>query len=225
MKKRLFAALLALSLSAILLSTTASAYTPKVDIRGQKLEDMTPEQQKQALLEWMLFYAATTPPFEDVPSDSWAYAGVDFVWRNGLMSGVSETRFAPNEPTNRAMVWTVLARLQGEFTPAAEGQQWYEPGARWVAEHNLDDGSNPMGSITREYLAGMLWRCAGGPFTPADLSGFSDYGQVSDYAIHGVRWAVTNGILQGSGGQLSPQGGLTRAELAAMVMRFGFLQD
>ena len=224
MKKRLFAALMALSLSATLLFPTAAAYNPKFDIHGKKLEDMTPEQQKQAILEWMLFYAAMALPFEDVPKDSWAYAGVDYVWRAGLMSGVSETSFAPNEPTNRATAWTVLARVMGESTAAAEGQRWYEPGVLWAARQGLGDGSDPLGSITREYLAAMLWKCAGAPPTLMDLSGFSDSGQVSGYAVTGMRWAVVNGILQGSDGRLSPQGSLTRAELAAMVMRFSLLQ-
>lgn len=224
MKKRLFAALMALSLSTILLSTNAAAYNPKTDIRGNKLEDMTPEQRWHAIMEWVLVYAGRTLPFEDVPPDSWAYAGVDYVWRIGLMSGVSETSFAPDAPTNRAMAWTVLARLRGASIEAAEGQQWYEPGLLWAARQGLGDGSDPLGGVTREYLADMLWKCAGSPFTSADLSVFSDCGQVSGEAVNGVCWAVANGILQGTDGQLSPQGGLTRAELAAMVMRFSSLQ-
>lgn len=238
MKKNLLAALLALSLTmtaallpAAAVNNPAVGYSyPETDIWGNKLEDMTPEQQQRAKLERMVWYAwlATkyaTMPFEDVPKDSWAFEGVNYVWRTSLMSGVSETSFAPDEPTNRAMAWTVLARIQGASTAAAEGQAWYEPGVTWAVRLGLGDGSDPLGSITREYLAEMLWKCAGGPLTPADLSGFSDRGQISGYASNGVHWAVANGILKGSDGQLYPQGNVTRAELAAMVMRFKALSS
>lgn len=232
MKKRLLAALLALSLTvpAALLPAAAAGYYantlyPDTDLWGNRLEDMTPEQQQRARLERIIWYAwlATkyaTMPFEDVPKDSWAYEGVNYVWRTALMSGVSETSFAPDEATNRAMAWTVLARIQGASTKAAAGQAWYEPGVAWAARQGLGDGTDPMGSITREYLAEMLWKCAGGPLAPTDLSGFSDHSQVSGYAFNAVNWAVSNGILKGAGGRLSPQGSVTRAELAAMVMRF-----
>lgn len=237
MKKRLLAALLALSLTmtAALLPAAAGdspepnpwsgTPRPSVSAWDNNLEDKTPEEQQRARLERMIWYAwlATkyaTMPFEDVPKDSWAFEGVNYVWRTSLMSGVSETRFAPDEPTNRAMAWTVLARVQGASTAAAEGQEWYEPGAAWAVRRGLSDGADPMGGITREYLAEMLWKCAGGPLATADLSVFPDRGQVSGYASHAVNWAVTNGILKGVDGQLSPQGSVTRAELAAMVMRF-----
>lgn len=230
MKKRLLAALLALSLTVTVtvLPAAAAGYAPETDMWGNNMEDMTPEQQQRARLERMLWYAwlaqkYATMPFEDVPKDSWAFEGVNYVWRNSLMSGVSETSFAPDEATNRAMVWTVLARMQGASTEAAEGQAWYEPGLTWAVRQGLGDGTNPTGSITREYLAEMLWKCVGGPLTPADLSGFSDRGQVSGYAANAVNWAVANGILKGSDGRLSPQGSVTRAELAAMVMRFKVL--
>lgn len=238
MKKRLLAALLALSLITAVTLLPAAAwgnpavgyYYPETDLWGNSLEDMTPEQQQRARLERAIWYAwlATkyaTMPFEDVPRDSWAFEGVNYVWRTSLMSGVSGTRFAPDEPTNRAMAWTVLARMQGASTAAAAGQAWYEPGVAWAARQGLGDGSDPMGSITREYLAEMLWKCAGGPLTPADLSVFSDRDQVSGYAANAVNWAVTKGILKGAGGRLSPQGSVTRAELAAMVMRFKALSS
>ena len=225
MKKRLFAALMALSLSLslTLLPTAGASYTPNTNVWNKRPENLTPEQQKRILLEWLLMSAGLAPPFEDVPPDSWAYAGVGFVWRAGLMSGVSETSFAPDVPTNRAMTWTVLARMRGASTTAEEGQEWYVPGMIWAAQQGLGDGSDPMGEVTREYLVDMLWKCAGSPLTPANLNGFSDYQQVSGYALSGMQWAVSTGILQGEDGRLSPQGGLTRAELAAMVMRFSFL--
>lgn len=233
MKKRLLAALLALSLTTAVTLLPAAAvgnpavgYShPETDLWGNKLEDMTPEEQQRARLERTIWYAwlaskYATMPFEDVPKDSWAFEGVNYVWRTSLMSGVSRTSFAPDEPTNRAMAWTVLARAQGASTEAVEGQAWYEPGTAWAMRQGLGDGTDPTGSITREYLAEMMWKCVGGPFIPADLGGFSDHGQVSGYAFNAVNWAVAKGILKGADGQLSPQGNVTRAELAAMVMRF-----
>lgn len=232
MKKQLLAALLALSLTAAftLLPAAAAGYYgntlyPDIDLWGNRLEDMTPEQRQRANLERAIWYAwlakqYATMPFEDVPQDSWAFEGVNYVWRTSLMSGVSETRFAPDETTNRAMAWTVLARMQGASTAAAEGQAWYEPGVVWAERRGLGDGSDPMGGITREYLVEMLWKCAGGPLLSANLSGFSDYNQVSSYASSAVNWAVATGVLKGVDGRLSPQGSVTRAELAAMVMRF-----
>lgn len=181
-------------------------------------------QRKETLMRvfWYAWISRnhSTMEFTDVPRDSWYYPGVSHVWFNSLMSGVSKDRFAPDEPASRATVWTVLARMRGVNVTPAAGQQWYEPGTVWAVNWGLCDGTDPMGSVTREYLADMLWRCAGGPMTPADLSGFADRDQVSAYASNGVQWAVSKGILQGSEGRLSPKGSVTRAELANLVMRF-----
>lgn len=233
MRKRLLAAALAMCLMAGLLTVPAlAAGHPQLNwwlntpSSGSTQEEKTPEEKQRDWINQALWYAwlsqrYATMSFADVPEDSWFYSSVMYVWQNGLMSGVSSDSFAPNEPTTRAMAWTVLARISGVSTQAGEGTEWYTPGVDWAIRRQLtEDGSDPMGSITREYLAEMLWKLAGGPITPADLSGFSDWKQVSSYAGDGVRWAVTNGILQGDGGKLSPQGSLTRAELAALVMRY-----
>lgn len=192
----------------------------------QEGTEKTPAQKQREEIERLLWYAwlarrYAMMSFADVPEDSWFYPGVCYVWQNSLMSGVSDTSFAPEETASRAMVWTVLARMNKVNTKAGEGEAWYEPGVNWAVRQGMGDGTDPMGGVTREYLAEMLWKCAGGPITPADLSEFSDWGKVSPYADNGVRWAVANGVLQGVDGKLSPQGSVSRAELAAMVMRFG----
>ena len=90
-------------------------------------------------------------------------------------------------------------------------------------EQGVTDGTSPLGDITREQLATMLWRNAGKP-TPgaaADLSRFSDSSSVSDYAQTAVRWAASVGILQGNDGRIDPLGTATRAQVAAMVARYG----
>ena len=87
-------------------------------------------------------------------------------------------------------------------------------------EQGVTDGSRPTEDVTREQLAVMLWRNAGSPAGGGDLSAFSDAASVSAYAGRAMGWAVGCGLLKGSGGQLNPQGSATRAEAAAMIMRF-----
>lgn len=159
-------------------------------------------------------------PFTDVYSGDWFYDGVDYVWTHLLMSGVSSTQFAPGETASRAMIWTILARLHNISTEAAPDAPWYEPGMVWAMRQNVSDGTNPNGSITREQLATMLWRDAGSPSATAALDRFSDSGNVSGYAQSALSWAVENGIMQGSGGMLDPKGTASRAEVAAMLMRY-----
>lgn len=160
-------------------------------------------------------------PFIDVGYGDWYYSSVEYMWKHYLMSGVSDTKFSPASTTSRAMIWTILARMNKVRTDLNPGATWYERGKVWSMERGLTDGTNPMGEITREQLATMLWRNAGSPYAAADLSQFSDSGDVSGYASTAVRWAVANGILNGSDGRLNPQGTATRAQVAAMVMRYG----
>ena len=159
-------------------------------------------------------------PFTDVSPAAWYYGSVDYVWKHSLMSGVSDTKFAPGETTSRAMIWTILARMHEVDTDAAPGGVWYEKGMAWAVEQGVTDGTDPMGSVTREQLAAMLWRDAGSPSGDGSLDGFSDAASVSGYAAAAVRWAVGRGILQGTGGRLEPNGTASRAEVAAMVMRY-----
>ena len=157
------------------------------------------------------------------PSTDWFYNSVDYVWKHYLMSGVSDTQFAPELTTSRAMIWTVLARMNNVRTDINPGSTWYEKGMLWAMDRGVTDGSNPMGDISREQLATMLWRNAGkpAPGTAADLSRFGDGNTVSEYALPAVRWAVSIGILNGSEGNLEPNGTATRAQVAAMVQRYG----
>ena len=158
-------------------------------------------------------------PFTDVPEDSWYYPGVCYVYTRSLMGGVSEDRFAPDELVTRGMAWTVLARMSGANPHASGGAQWYEPGMAWAVEHGVSDGSNPLDTVTREQWISMLWRRAGCPETETDFSVFSDSGQISAYARSAMSWAVSIGIIQGSGDRLTPQSSLSRAELASIILR------
>lgn len=234
MNKRLLAAVLAACLMCGLLPVSALAAEQGPNDWWMELprptenpeQDKTEEEQKRDWDGQILWYAwlasrYSTMNFTDVPEDSWFYPGVRYVWQAGLMAGVSDHSFAPHEPTTRAMAWNVLARLNGVSAQAVPGTAWYEPGLSWALKRQLIDGSpEPMSYATREYLVYMLWTQAGWPLVRADLSGFSDWELVSPYAENAVRWAVSNGLLQGDGGRLSPLGSVTRAELAALVMRY-----
>ncbi|MCF2671629.1 S-layer homology domain-containing protein [Butyricicoccus pullicaecorum] len=161
----------------------------------------------------------TSHPFADIAAGSWIDTAVQYVYANGLMTGMSETEFAPSAATNRAMIWTILARRSGADTTG--GANWYEKGQQWAIENGISDGSNPSGSITREQLAVMLWRTVGCPLGAGDLSAFTDASSISDYAVTAMQWAIETGLLTGNGsGTLSPKAGATRAETAAMLMRF-----
>ena len=113
---------------------------------------------------------------------------------------------------------TVLARYAGEDTTG--GATWYEKGMDWAKAKGVSDGTNPNADITREQLVTMLYRYAGTPAVNGSLSDFSDAASVSSYAVNAMQWAVASGIVNGSNGKLNPQNNATRAQVAAILMRF-----
>ena len=148
----------------------------------------------------------------------WAGDAIDFVSARDLFSGKTSASFAPDVPMTRAMLMTVLARLDG--TEAAGGSA-YQTGMAWAVARGVSDGSNPDAPITREQLVAMLHRYAGSPAATNRELHFSDAGAVSDYAAEAVRWATENGILGGyRDGSLVPGGQATRAQVATMLMRY-----
>lgn len=156
--------------------------------------------------------------FDDVASSDWFADAVKYVADKGLMSGTGSDKFAPSATTTRAMLMTVLARYAGEDTTG--GAAWYEKGMDWAKAKGVSDGTNPNADITREQLVTMLYRYAGTPAANGSLSDFSDAASVSSYAVNAMQWAVANGIVNGSNGKLNPQDNATRAEVAAILMRF-----
>lgn len=156
--------------------------------------------------------------FVDVSNNYWGSTYIDFVTSRGLFSGTSESTFAPETPMNRAMIVTVLAAYEGVDTTT--GSTWYEAGANWAVANGISDGTNMNQNLTREQLAVMLWRYAGSP-TVAPLSGYSDLGNISDWAEMAMAWAVRNGMIAGmDGNMLNPGGQATRAQVATILMRF-----
>ena len=176
-------------------------------------------------------------PFADVKPTDWFYEAVAYVYEHGLMDGVGSNRFAPNASTTRAMIVTILWRLEGEpeaddTMPFADvaANTWYTEAVRWAAGEGIVEGYSetafgPNDPITREQLAAILWRYA--KYLELDVSigentnilSYTDAAEISEYAIPALQWACGAGILEGSNGSLSPRANATRAEVATMLMR------
>lgn len=148
----------------------------------------------------------------------WAADPISFVTARELFSGVNESTFAPDATMTRAMLATVLARYAGV---QAMGAAAYEAGLNWAKEKGVSDGSNPGSPVSREQLAVMLHRFAGSPAAPDLALDFIDTESISAYAQDALRWAVAADIIRGMGdGTLNPLGTATRAQVAAVLMRF-----
>ena len=160
----------------------------------------------------------TGKTFVDVAKSDWFADAVAYVTDKGLMNGTGSDTFSPNASTTRGMLMTVLARYAGEDTTG--GSPWYQKGMNWAKAKGVSDGTNPEVNITREQLVTMLYRYAGSPKANGSLDSFSDAASVSSYAVNAMQWAVANGIVNGSNGKLNPQNNATRAEVAAILMRF-----
>lgn len=177
-------------------------------------------------------------PFADVPEDAWYADAVAYVYEQGLMTGTGDTTFAPDVTTSRSMIAAILWRQAGspaaddavDFSDVAQGQ-WYSEAVRWAASEGIVGGygDGAFGTddpITREQLAVMLYRfaqamgCDVSVGEDTNILSYTDAQEISEYAIPALQWACGAGILQGDGAALSPQGQTTRAEAAAMLMRF-----
>lgn len=176
--------------------------------------------------------------FADVQPGQWYASAVDFVCEQGIMSGVSEDHFAPEQTLTRAMVVQVLYNMTGKTAAEKEAfsdvtpADWYYEAVSWAAENQVVNGVGdgrfaPNQPVTREQLAAILWRYAkiqGKNVTrKAELSKFADADTVSAYAKDAMQWACGAGLINGMDGRLVPQGHATRAQAAAILMRFAKL--
>lgn len=164
-------------------------------------------------------------PYPDVQAGDWYSGAVQFVTEEKLMTGTGKG-FEPNAATTRAMLWTILARMDGADTNSTGA--WYAAAQDWAVKHGVSDGTSPDGKISREQLATMLYRYAKErgmvkADAQAELSAFADGAAVSPYAVEAMRWAVGAGIVNGMDGKLNPQGEATRAQMATMLMRYAKL--
>ena len=192
---------------------------PSVDHDDDKEEPTDPEEPENPDIGEPETPLNPTPDFTDVADDFWGKEAIDAVVEQGLMTGTSETTFAPNATTTRAMLMTILARMDGVDTTGSN--PWYAKGMEWAVAEGISDGTNPEGTITREQLAVMLYRYAGSPESSGTALDCADADQISDWAYMAMHWAVSNGIISGKGNDtLDPQGSATRAEVAQMLYRF-----
>ena len=174
--------------------------------------------------------------FTDVTENDWYYSAVAYVVENGLFNGTSATTFEPNTYMNRAMLVTVLHRVAD--TPKTDGSNafedvkstdWFYPGVLWASESGVVNGVsetrfNPLGNVTREQIAVILYRYASylgyDVSARAALDDFADGAKVSGYAQEGMSWAVAEGLFKGANGKLTPTDGATRAEVATLMQRY-----
>ena len=176
-------------------------------------------------------------PFPDVTEGDWFYDAVRYAYENGLMDGVGDSLFAPNSETTRAQLVTILYRLAGQPAvsgdlpfPDVESGTWYTDAVAWAAQNGIVNGVSdtefaPGDDITREQLAAILYRYAAyqgyDVSQRADLSGFGDASSISGYAQEALSWAHAQGLVLGfEDGSLRPQGTASRAQIAAVLMRF-----
>ena len=172
--------------------------------------------------------------FIDIAPNAWYKDAVQYAYDNGLMTGVSDTEFAPEATTTRAMIVSILARLENVTSAEAAGfadvsaDDWYAIAVNWAASAGVVSGTgdgnfSPNAAITREQLAAMLMNYSAWKgedvSARADLSAYSD--QPSTWAEETVSWAVAEGLISGvTNTELQPQGNATRAQVAAILQRF-----
>ena len=175
-------------------------------------------------------------PFTDVRESDWFYEDVAFAYENGLFAGTSDTTFSPNASMTRAMLVTVLYRLEGQ--PAVNGRSgfsdvqyngYYEDAVTWAADNGIVNGISastfsPNANVTREQMAAILYRYAQykkyNTAASSSLNSFSDHTSVSGYAVASLQWSVAEKLVNGSAGKLMPTGNATRAQVAAILHRF-----
>lgn len=181
----------------------------------------------------------TQPPqttFADVPASAWYYNAVEYVYENGLMSGVSGGRFAPDDTLTRAMLVQTLYAMEGRPAAASAGfadvasGDWYASAVNWAAANGVvsgvsETGFGPNNVLTREQLALILYRFAqykGYDVTgTSDLAAYADGSSVSGWAAEAMGWAVDAGLISGVGGnQIAPTGTASRAQVAQILMNF-----
>jgi len=182
-------------------------------------------------------HACPMYPFADLDRAEWYHDGVHYAIEEGLMNGMGDGIFAPNGTTTRAMIVTILWRLEGAHVvnyliqfEDVEAEMWYTEAIRWAASEGIVNGYSdtafgPDDAITREQLATILYRYADYKSydlgTSADLSCYIDADKVSDWALGALKWANGEEIVNGLPGDiLAPQGNATRAQAATMIFRF-----
>ena len=179
--------------------------------------------------------------FSDLDPSSWYHDGIHYVLVNSIMNGTSGKTFEPDGKTTRAMIVTMLWRLEGSplvkenmsFKDVPENQ-WYTDAIRWAASKGIVNGYSknefgPADYVNREQLAAILWRYAdyqgrdtGSGSEEDPLGRYTDTEQISSWAMNALKWSVSAGIIQGMDDtHLRPEKNSNRAQVATMLMRYG----
>ena len=176
--------------------------------------------------------------FLDIDTTKWYHEDLDYVVEQGLMNGVSPSRFQPNESTTRSMVVTTLYRLEGSPTPKneslfidVEDDTWYTNAILWASENNIVEGYGnnrfgPEDNVTREQMVTILYRYAKYKNYNVNRNNvnlyleFNDVDQLSDWAFEAMRWACYEEIIKGADRMLIPQSYTERCQIAAILHRF-----
>lgn len=187
--------------------------------------DKEPDKEKQP--------APVEETFTDVNRGDWYREAVQYVYEKGLMTGISGEIFASGANLSRAMLVTMLYRLEGEPAVSGDGayrdvpdSAWYADAVAWATQNGIAGGYGggsfgPGDPITCEQFVVMLMRYAQSKQVSTDLSGYADCGEISPWALEAVQWANSTGLMTGrSGTVLAPGGTVTRAEAATLIMRF-----
>ena len=195
-----------------------------ITVDGERIDGTTFTMPAHDVTVRVYFTDGAALPFTDVSAGAWYFDAVGYVYVGGLMDGVSDTLFDPDGTMTRAMVWAILARVDGE---TVTGEDWIETAREWAVANGVSDGENATDYVTREQLATMLWRYA--VYKGYDVSvgedtnilSYVDFADLSEYAIPAMQWACGAGVITGvTDATLVPQGEATRAQVAAMLMRF-----
>ena len=170
--------------------------------------------------------------YMDLKSGTWYSKSVAFMLEKGYMNGVSDKEFSPNGTLTRAQLVTILHRISGlpsggyqtSFGDVSSGQ-WYTSAVEWAVANGIiqgyeDNSFRPNQAVTREQIALILYRSSGKPYSDSSLSAFSDADKISAFALDAMRWAVEQGLIQGSNGRLNPLSSATRAEIATILTRY-----
>ena len=222
------------------------AAAPTLTATGKLIQTCTVcHEQKETVLPMLTLCeggeGCPSSAYVDVPeSTHWAHVGIDFVLKSGLFYGTSDTTFEPDGEMTRAMLVTVLYRLEGQPKPTTENPfgdvaagTWYTDAVIWAAENKIVNGIggdlfDPDGSVTREQMAAILYRysvfkgltMAQGAFAMP----YPDEAGISAYALEAMRWANAEKLINGTELDgtvyLDPQGSATRAQVAAILMRY-----
>lgn len=173
-----------------------------------------------------VFYAqwTATYPFTDLEEAAEYFYDVVDIYERGLMTGTSATTFSPNNAFTRAMMWTVLARMDGADTG---GNPWYAKAQAWAMKNNISDGTAPDREMSLQELITLLYRTVGSPTVKhiEQFAAFPGAEQVADWAKDAMWWGLQTGVYEFQQPSLNPAGAVSRSEVATAIARFCALTE